>query len=249
MTTPKGFLTSFLLLATALCAGCKKSEDAVRVDKSAQTPRVRGTVLSITNDTLIVASSTGPVRIAITSPLQVFTRVPSDLAHVNQNSFVGVTSVAQPDGSQQAVEIHIFPESLRGTGEGSYLMEQTSGGGPPSTMTNGNVARTPSTASSSASSRMTNGTVVPATKGDAGPRMTNGTVTAQANPASLTVQYNGGSQTITIPANVVVTELAQTDEKLTPGVTVSVLAKKQRDGTLTANQAILASPTAAVRTP
>jgi hypothetical protein len=60
-----------------------------------------------------------------TSSVPALTPVPGTL----QGSFVGVTSVPQPDGAQRATEIHIFPEELRGTGEGSYLMNQQGGGG------------------------------------------------------------------------------------------------------------------------
>ncbi len=41
---------------------------------------------------------------------------------------MGVTSVKQADGTELATEIHIFPEELRGLGEGSYMMNLTAGG-------------------------------------------------------------------------------------------------------------------------
>ena len=44
----------------------------------------------------------------------------SDRAHITDGSFLGITSVTDPDGSQRAVEVHVFPEAMRGTGEGSY---------------------------------------------------------------------------------------------------------------------------------
>jgi hypothetical protein len=44
---------------------------------------------------------------------QVYRDIPSDLAHVNSASFVGVTSIKRPDGFESAKEIHIFPEELR----------------------------------------------------------------------------------------------------------------------------------------
>ena len=103
---------------------------------------VRGVVESISGDMLTVESRTGPVKIHLGSPLQLYRDMPSDLAHVNSTSFVGVTSVKRPDGSEQATEIHIFPEELRGTGEGSYMLDQSqtkvSGN---SRMTNGMVSK------------------------------------------------------------------------------------------------------------
>ena len=57
------------------------------------------------------------------------------LADVKQGVFVGITAMPQPDGTQKAVEIHIFPEALRGTGEGHRPWDLM----PNSTMTNANV--------------------------------------------------------------------------------------------------------------
>ena len=173
--------STLLLIATGAVFGCSKGDtsasatasDSVTTATSSApssatgpskpTP-VRGTLTSITDSILTVSSATGEVRIAIAAPLAVYSRVPAKLSQVKESSFVGVTSVAQPDGSQRATEIHIFPDKLRGTGEGSYLMTQPSGsaGGSRNTMTNGTVT----------SSRMTNGTA-------AAPRMTNGTISGQ----------------------------------------------------------------------
>jgi len=166
---------------------------------------------------LTVSSDSGVVKVAIAAPLDVYSRVPAQLSDVKESSFVGVTSVAQPDGSQRATEIHIFPEKLRGTGEGSYLMTQQPG-------------------ASGSKSTMTNGTV-------SAPRMTNGSISAQSG-GKLTVQYNGGTQTITVPANVSVTAIASSQTKLPPGSKVIVLATKQPDGTLKASAAMLADTSA-----
>ena len=145
-----------------------------------------------------------------------YARTTSDLAHVTPNSFVGITSVKQPDGSQRATEIHIFPEALRGTGEGSRLMEQTSAGGAPSTMTNGAVA--PS-------------------------RMTNGTVGSTGGGTTYTIQYQGGTQTIAIPAGVTVTAIAPSPTKPAVGSSVIVLAKSGADGQKTTSAIMLGTPT------
>lgn len=133
-------------------------------------------------------------------------------SEVKENSYVGVTSAEQPDGTQRAWEIHIFPEELRGTNEGSFLMSGQSGAGTPSTMTNGTVQT---------------------------PRMTNGTIGATAG-GRLVVNYREGSQTITIPAGVPVTKITLTQTKLAPGSNVVVLATKRPDGTLTASRVLLA---------
>ncbi|MBA2685880.1 MAG: hypothetical protein H0U66_15460 [Gemmatimonadaceae bacterium] len=220
--------------AIAACTSSDRSSAATRSDSASSAQRarppaqappsditpVRGTVLSVNESDLTVTTATGDVHILIDAPLHVFARVASDLAHVTATSFVGVTSEKQADGSERATEIHIFPEELRGTGEGSYLMQQPG-------------------AHDSARSTMTNGTVK-AAKPSAAPRMTNGAV-ASRNGETLTVDYHGGSQTISVPADVKVTALAPAATKLTSGVKVVVIAKKQPDGSLKASNVVLAS--------
>ena len=103
---------------------------------------VRGTVQNIDAQSLQVSTPSGAVTLAIHAPLTVYRARPSDLAHVKNASFVGVTSVRQANGTELAKEIHIFPEELRGTGAGSHMMD--AGNGQPSSnrMTNGSVTST-----------------------------------------------------------------------------------------------------------
>ena len=61
--------------------------------------------------------------------------VKQTLADVKQGGFVGITAMPQPDGTQKAIEIHIFPEAMRGTGEGHRPWDLL----PNSTMTNATV--------------------------------------------------------------------------------------------------------------
>ena len=61
--------------------------------------------------------------------------VKASLSDIKQGSFVGVTAMPKADGSMSALEVHIFPESMRGTGEGHYPWDLR----PQSTMTNANV--------------------------------------------------------------------------------------------------------------
>lgn len=228
-----------LLLIAAGILGCSKGDTSATASDSATTATssapsgmvgpssvspVRGTLAGISDSALTVSSATGDVRIAIAAPLQVYSRMPATLSQVRESSFVGVTSVAQADGSQRATEIHIFPDALRGTGEGSYLMAHQ--GGTPAatrnTMTNGTVT---------GSAMMTNGSAT-------SPRMTNGTISGRPG-GTLVVHYQGGSQTITVPADVAVTTIAPTRSRLTPGANVVVLATKQSDGTLRTSAVML----------
>jgi hypothetical protein len=200
---------------------------------------LRGSIASVSDSALVVATPTGAVNVAVDGPLHVYQSGKSDLSHVSSKSFVGVTSVKQPDGSQVATEIHIFPEDLRGTGEGSYLMTQPGASqNNRSTMTNGTVESAPK---AGGAPRMTNGTVESAPKAGAGPpRMTNGAVASKSGQ-TLTVDYHGGSQTISIPPGVTVTAIEPSTTKLAKGASVIVLAKKQPDGTMKASNVMLAA--------
>jgi hypothetical protein len=59
------------------------------------------------------------------------------MSDIKSNTFVGITAMPQPDGTQKAVEVHVFEESLRGIGEGHYPWDLMAN----STMTNGAVAQ------------------------------------------------------------------------------------------------------------
>ncbi len=180
---------------------------------------VRGTVATVSPTDIAIKTDTGSVTIKIGQPFQVYDREPGKLGDVKDNSFVGVTTVKQADGSEQATEIHIFPEELRGMGEGSRMMAQNPGGG---RMTNGAVS----------GSRMTNGAASQS-------RMSNGSV-ASANGSTYVVQYAGGSQTITVPPKTPVTEIKSSSKVLAAGDRVVILAKRGADGSLTANKGLLA---------
>jgi hypothetical protein len=107
---------------------------------AAQTPlRVRGTIESVDGQTLAVKARDGAMmKVKLADTPRVLTLNKMTLADVKQGTFVGITAMPQPDGSQKAVEIHIFPEPMRGTGEGHYPWDLM----PNSTMTNANVEST-----------------------------------------------------------------------------------------------------------
>jgi len=217
--------SSIALGITACKPAADSTQDTSQVSQSAQVSNpdapimFRGTLVSVSASQIVLKSDTGNVTVAIAQPFQVYTRAPSDLSKVQEKTFIGVTTVKQPDGSERATEIHIFPEALRGLGEGSRMMPPATGAGA-SRMTNGNVS----------ASRMTNGTASQS-------RMSNGSVSS-TNGSSLVVQYAGGSQNVTVPPNTPVTELKPTSKALAAGDQVALLTTKASDGTLTANKAI-----------
>ena len=103
---------------------------------SAQTSRVRGTIEKVDGNTLLVKTREGAnVTVKLTDNAQVNGVAKAALADIKQNSFIGITAMPQPDGTQKAIEVHIFPEARRGAGEGHRPWDLV----PNSTMTNANV--------------------------------------------------------------------------------------------------------------
>jgi hypothetical protein len=104
---------------------------------SAQTPlRVRGEIHNVDGQILWVKGRDGAMsKVKLADKVVVLTLNKMTLADVKQGTFVGITAMPQPDGSQKAVEIHIFPDAMRGTNEGHYPWDLM----PNSTMTNANV--------------------------------------------------------------------------------------------------------------
>ncbi len=100
--------------------------------------RVRGTVEAVDGPMLTVKSRDGQTtyKVKLTDNAAVRGIVKAPLTDIKNNSFIGVTGIPQSDGSQKAVEIHIFPDQMRGTGEGHRPWDLL----PNSTMTNATVA-------------------------------------------------------------------------------------------------------------
>jgi hypothetical protein len=100
--------------------------------------RVRGTIESVDGDVLSVKSRSGEdVKLHMTGDARVVGIIKISLSDIKVGSFIGATTVPGPDGSQNAVEVHVFPEDMRGTGEGSRPYDLR----PNSTMTNATVAQ------------------------------------------------------------------------------------------------------------
>jgi hypothetical protein len=101
--------------------------------------RVRGSIEGVNGDVLSVKSRAGEdVKLHMTGDMRVVGIIKISLADIKVGSFIGTTTVPGPDGSQNAVEVHVFPEDMRGTGEGSRPYDLR----PNSTMTNATVATT-----------------------------------------------------------------------------------------------------------
>ena len=179
----------------------------------AQSPpaRILGTVDSFNGQILSVKAQDGQVAsITVPPDLKVMANAKASLADIKPGDFVGSAADKGPDGKLHAEEVHIFPEAMRGTGEGHRPM----GPDPNRTMTNGTVTM-------------------------AGPEdrtMTNGTVSGVSGGSSRTIvlKYKDGEQVIEVaPDTPIVTRVLGDRSLLRPGAAVLVLAA-QKDGSLVA---------------
>jgi hypothetical protein len=99
--------------------------------------RVRGTVVSLEGSKLVVHAKDGKdVTVSLKDKYAALAVVRSSMEDIKQDTFIGTATVAQPDGSLRAVEVVVFPESLRGFAEGHYPWDL----GPSSMMTNATIA-------------------------------------------------------------------------------------------------------------
>jgi hypothetical protein len=107
--------------------------------QSSQTVRVRGTVVSLDGNTLMVKSREGEtVPIHLSDTWSVSGIVRASLADIKPGTYIGTAAMPQQDGSLRALEVLIFPEPMRGTGEGHSRWDLL----PDSTMTNATVSDT-----------------------------------------------------------------------------------------------------------
>ncbi len=122
------------LLSTAfalglLLAGAASAADGTPVRVRGTIDQVEGSVLHLTGragEKLTVTMAAG-VKIAEVSKI--------DISAIKPNSYIGTAAAPLPNGDLKALEVHVFPESMRGTGDGHHPFDL----GPNSTMTNGTV--------------------------------------------------------------------------------------------------------------
>ena len=104
-----------------------------------ETVRIRGTIEKVDGSAYVVKNRDGAeYKLTVSDPGLYVAIVKSTMADIKPGMFVGATGMTQPDGSQKAIEVHIFPESMRGTGEGHYDWDLK----PNTKMTNANVEQT-----------------------------------------------------------------------------------------------------------
>jgi hypothetical protein len=103
------------------------------------TLRIRGTIETVDGNALGIRTREGAdVKVRMTDNVAVFAVVKTSLSEIKEGSYIGVTGMPEPDGSQKAIAVHIFPENQRGVAEGFRPWDARAN----STMTNATVAQT-----------------------------------------------------------------------------------------------------------
>lgn len=133
MFKPKALAASFVIASALLPSVVPAQTQAA----AAQTVRVRGVIVRVDANSLTVKDRSGEVvTMARPADMRVVEVLPVTPAAIKPNSFVGAGSLPQPDGTQRAVEVLVFPEAMRGTGEGFRPWDYMPNG----TMTNATVS-------------------------------------------------------------------------------------------------------------
>ena len=103
------------------------------------TVRIRGTIETVDGNLLTLKSRDGTqVKLVLADNARIVAVVKASLAEIKEGTFLGSAAIPQADGSQKAVEVHIFPEQMRGTGEGHRPYPPVAN----ATMTNGTASAT-----------------------------------------------------------------------------------------------------------
>jgi hypothetical protein len=127
-----------MLVRTLFGLGCALALGVAAVSAQPSTARLRGTIVRVDGALLTVKSRGGDtLKVKLAEGVRVTAVVKASLADIGPGSFVGTTAMPEANGTWRAVEVHIFPEALRGVGEGDRPWDLE----PRSTMTNGTVDR------------------------------------------------------------------------------------------------------------
>jgi hypothetical protein len=207
-----------LLLPLAACAAVVAGAALA----AAPPERIRGTVASVTDQMLTLRTDSGSdVPITLTGTTGYGELTASSLDAIKPDTFIG-TATKSVGTMQVALEVVVFPNAMRGTGEGHYPWDQ--------------IRDTTLSGDATTTSAMTNGTVKTEAPAPGQPTtsstMTNGTVASTGNASGarqLIVTYKGGQQTIIVPPTAPIVAVAPGKRSdLTPGAKVLVVAT--RDG-------------------
>jgi hypothetical protein len=194
-----------MILRIVLGIACAATLAVTSASAQQKNIRVRGTIEQVDGPVLTIKSRDGDtLKVKMADDAKVVALVKASLADIKPGSFVGSTAMPEEDGRWKAVEVHIFPEEMRGTGEGDRPYDYK----PKSTMTNGTV--------NVLAKRKVNGAV------------------ENAAGATLTLNYKDGEKQIDItPATVIVIYAPGSKDELKSGAKIYIpAATRQEDGTL-----------------
>lgn len=170
------------------------------------TVAVTGTVENWDGKLLTLKTATGTASFAVPAGVPLMTRKPGKLSDIGPNTFLGTTTVPR-NGRLESIEIHVFPESMRGAGEGHGPWQ----GQPGSMMTNGNVTQ------------VTNGNVASIAEG--------GVMKVEYKDGDK----GRGAQEIYVPKDVQVTFIEQVDTAaLKKGARIAGQVRQNADGSASA---------------
>ena len=103
------------------------------------TVRIRGTIEAVDGAMLSIKSREGTdMKVRMTDNVAVFAIIKTEMSQIKEGSYIGVTAMPEPDGTQRAIAVHIFPENQRGAAEGFRPWDARAN----STMTNATVSQT-----------------------------------------------------------------------------------------------------------
>jgi hypothetical protein len=213
-------MTPIRILGLAIAASTLASSAALAATGTPE--RVRGTITSATADAVTVDTHADkPVTVSLTGNTKYLKVEKSNLNKIEKGSYIG-TATKDVGGTQVALEVVIFPPSLRGTGEGHYawdkIRDTTLSGGAQtsSSMTNGAVSAV-STSVPSVNSTMTNGDVAAAH--------------SQDGVTHLVVTYKGGLEDVLVPPTApIVTFRPGTKAEVAKGDAVFIKATQTGSG-------------------
>ena len=202
--------------------------------------RLRGTIESVSGDSVTIKTTDGKTQmIAIANDTKFASVVNSSLSDVKDGVFIGTAT--KGENPPVALEVVVFPDSMKGTAEGHYAwdsIQDTTAGGKmtKSSMTNGTIKS--SSSGTMTKSSMTNGTVKSTSEPMTKSSMTNGTVKSDKSAGGskkLVVTYdNGKSLDITVPATAPVVALDPSDKSIAKaGAKLFAVTAPDKDGHLT----------------
>lgn len=200
-------LHSLAIAALAVTVSSALMTTSALAADSAKTVHLRGTISQVSDAGFTVKTEDGSAReVALASDTRIAGVVPGSLDQVKEGTFIGTANVEDGKGNK-ALEVVVFPDSMKGTGLGDYAWDLS-----PSDVKGGDSSHM----SMNSGSSMTNGTVKKPEQTEAdsgfsmgGSTMTNGTVTDSnsGDTMSVNVDYGDGSKTIDIPKDVPVVKV------------------------------------------